>query len=145
MQFMKVLKLVAPVLMLTLVACGQEGYSYSATVKHDGVTVDLDTWYSPPGLGERIYGGADGLSMRISIGGKTVSMAGNYFPADWEEAEEFDPFEYSPHFWAQVAEKFNAIVSPEEHKKEHHWLYNELIALRDAPLGPGNKHYGEKP
>ena len=125
--------------LFTLVACGQEGPSYSVSVKHDGVTVDLDTWYSPPGLGERIYGGADGISMRISIGGKTVSMIGNYFLREWDDAESTDIDDYSPLFWAQVAEKFNAIQPPEEHKKEHAWLYSELVALRDMPLGPGEQ------
>ena len=140
---MKFQKLAAPLLMLTLSACGADGPSYSAAVEHDSVVVHLDTWYHPPGLGERIFGGADGLTQRISIAGKTVAMSGNYVPREWDEAEELDIDDYSPNFWAQVADKFNAIKPPEKHAGEHRWLYRELVAMRDAPLGPANKYYNE--
>ena len=137
------MSLMTVIAVFTLVACGQEGPSYSASVEHDGVTVDLETWYFPPGLTERIYAGADGISLRISLGGKTVTMIGNYFPSEWEAAEHTNPFEYSSVFWSRVTEKFHAIVPSERHKKEHEWVYKELVALRDGPFKAGERRYGD--
>lgn len=141
MQFRKWAGLV---LLASVAACGgEEGQRLHGEVEHEGTVVTYETWYHPPGIGQRVFGGADGLSNRISVAGKTVSMTGNYIPPEWKNAPQAEVDDYSPKFWAGVAEKFNAIKPPKDHEDEHKWIYNELIALRDAPLGPGNKYYGE--
>ena len=124
-------KLAVLTLLVGLAACGKEGEHWHGVLNHEGVDVEYETYYHPPGVGEKIFGGSDGLAYRIAIGGKTLDSAGNYIPDRWKDKGDFQ--EYPREFWAGVADIFNSIDPGEDHKEEHHWIYRALVKLRDVP------------
>lgn len=125
------------VLLAGLAACGHEGQRWHGTLEQDGHSVEFETYYYPPGVGEKVFGGASGLAYRIVIDGKTVDMAGNHIPAEWYE-NKGSALEYSAEFWGELAEKFKAVDPGKEHGDEHHWIYNVMIDWRDTMSRPGH-------
>ena len=135
MQFPKLAALLP--LALGLAACGTEGQHWHGTLEEDGKTVEYETYYAPPGVGEKVFGGANGLAYRLVVDGKTVDSAGNHIPRDWNE-NKGDPMAYSAEFWGNVAEKFKAIKPGKDHEDEHTWIYNVLVDWRDTMRRPGH-------
>ena len=128
MQFPRLAATLA--LVLGIVACGKEGPSWHGEVEHEGVTVEYETFYSPPSLGEKI-GHASGYAGRLVINGKTMALSpGVKHPDDWDE--QGNASEYGQEFWGQVAEKLRHLPN-KDHEDEHVMIVKMAEALRDSP------------
>ncbi len=120
------------VLMAGLMACGgKEGQRWQGEIEHDGVTVEYETYYTPPSLIETVKG-SKGIAARVAINGKTMALSpGVKYPDEWND--EGHTRRFSQEFWGDVAAKFKEIDPGEDHTGEHHLLLNMLEALRDHP------------
>ena len=124
-------KLAALTLILALAACGTEGQHWHGTLEQNGKTVEYETYYHPPGVGEKVFGGSTGLSYRFTVDGKTVDFAGNHIPAEWKQDQD-NFLNYSPEFWDGVAEQFSALKPGKDHEEEFIWLRNTLNRYRES-------------
>ena len=129
-KLMKFQKLVVPMMLLALAACGHEGQHWHGVIEHEGVEVEYETFYAPPSVVEKINH-SDGIAARIAVNGKTMALSpGIKYPNEWKN--DGDAGDFSQKFWGQVAAKLKAVKPGRDHEDDHYILVSMLESLRDA-------------